>query len=182
MKKRHYSRFSLSLAGTLLAASLLTQTAHAAPPGHQYGRVVDAQPIYQTRSHRVPYQACHIETRAHRTGGTNRDTVTVVGGLLGAAVGHELGNSRRNKQVGAAAGGLLGAAIARDATRNRAPATTRYRDHEVCQTHYRTEHSRELVGYNVTYRYQGRLYETRTRQHPGGRIPVTVSVRPARRY
>ena len=33
-------------------------------------------------------------------------------------------------------------------------------------------------GYLVDYEYNGRVYSTRTRRHPGDRIRVTVSVSP----
>ena len=37
-----------------------------------------------------------------------------------------------------------------------------------------------IAGYDVTYRYQGRLYHTRTDYDPGRRIRVRVEVTPAR--
>lgn len=146
--------------------------------GHnEYARVVDARPIYQRVAVRVPAESCHYETVSYRSG-SDSYTGTVVGGLLGAAIGHELGHSKRNKDVAAVAGGLLGASIGRDVSNRRNPGRTEYRDQQVCQTSYQTQYTRELVGYDVTYKYQGRLYQTRTHDHPGKRIPVDVQVRP----
>lgn len=145
---------------------------------HEYARVVDARPIYQRVTHQVPQESCHYETVAYRDRRSDSYTGTVVGGLVGAAIGHELGNSRRNKDVGAVAGGLLGASIGHDVSRRKNPGTVRYHDQQICQTSYRTEHSQSLVGYDVTYKYQGRLYQTRTSHHPGDRIPVDVHIRP----
>jgi uncharacterized protein YcfJ len=36
----------------------------------------------------------------------------------------------------------------------------------------------QVVGYDVTYEYNGRTYSTRTDAHPGDRIQVAVSVAP----
>ncbi|MDH3694685.1 MAG: hypothetical protein OER96_08960, partial [Gammaproteobacteria bacterium] len=41
---------------------------------------------------------------------------------------------------------------------------------------YRSEE--RVVGYDVSYQFNGRTYQTRTSQHPGNQIPVNVSVIP----
>ena len=76
-------------------------------------------------------------------------------------------------------GGLIGASIGNDASKG--GRVVSYRDREVCNTHYRTEYEQRLVGYDVSYAYQGRIYQTRTNHHPGDRIAVAVDVRPTYR-
>lgn len=175
--------FSVVTVLVLVAAIALPASARYQPHPDRYGRVIDARPVYQSSSYQVPEQVCHYETVAYREPGNQRSyTGTIAGGLLGAALGHELGNSKRNKDVGAVAGGLLGASIGRDISNRHTTSTTRYRDEQVCQTRYRTEHSQHITGYNVTYQYEGRVYQTHTRHHPGDRIPVNVQVRPAYGY
>lgn len=155
---------------------------HYRQPAVDYARVVDARPIYQRVAIEVPQESCSYETVSYREPGRSDSyTGTIVGGLIGAAVGHELGHSRRNKDVGAVAGGLLGASIGRDVSRNRS-GTTRYREEQVCHTSYRKEYTEQLLGYDVTYKYHGQLYQTRTDSHPGRQIPVNVQVRPMRGY
>lgn len=46
-----------------------------------------------------------------------------------------------------------------------------------CETRTITTYEDRLSGYRVKYRYNGRIYSTNTRQHPGDRIAVDVSVR-----
>ena len=124
-----------------------------------FARVIEARPIYQRIETQVPQQACHYETVAYREPGRSSSyTGAVVGGLIGAAVGHEVSRNR--------SGG----------------GTTHYRDEQVCHTRYQTEYSQRVVGYDVTYQYHGQYYQTRTSQHPGDRIPVDVHVRPGRGY
>ncbi len=131
-----------------------------------YARVVSSRPIYRTVAVEVPVDSCHVETVAYseRRGGDSFKG-TVVGGLIGAAIGKEIGNSGG----ATAAGGLIGAAIGNDVASG-SRRVTRYEDREVCNTRYRTEYERQLVGYDVTYHYEDRVYHTETRQHPGTRI------------
>lgn len=173
----------------MLGVSLGLAITHAAVAGphHRHGGysqgdyagVVDVRPVYHRVAQQVPVQSCHYETVTYREPRNNSHTGTIVGGIVGAALGNELGHSKRNKQVGAVAGGLLGASIGRDLTRNDG-SSLRHRDEQVCHTRYRTEHAEHLIGYDVTYKYRGRLYNTRTNHHPGDRIPVDVHVQPAR--
>ena len=137
-----------------------------------YGRVVDARPIYRQVAIDVPRERCDVRTVAHeeRRGGDSF-AGTVVGGLVGAAIGHEIGHGRGGAT---AVGGLIGASIGNDASKTR---TVRYRDEEVCRTSYRTEYEQRIVGYDVSYSYQGRIYQTHTDRHPGDRIAVDVAVR-----
>lgn len=168
-----------TILGGLTLALVLSQAANAG--GYRdYAQVTRVDPLYERVSHRVPEQHCHIERHAYRErSGGDSHTGTIVGGILGAALGNELGHKKRNKQVGAVAGGLLGASIGRDLSRADRGADVRYRDREVCETRYQNRTERELVGYRVHYRYRGQTYQTRTDRHPGDKMPVTVDVRPA---
>jgi uncharacterized protein YcfJ len=139
-----------------------------------YGRVIEARPIYQQVAIEVPRENCRTETFAQTERRSDDDSFagTVIGGLVGAAIGHELGHGRG---AATAAGGLIGATIGHDASGKRVVS---YRDREVCRTHYRTEYENRIVGYDVSYSYQGRIYQTQTNNHPGDRIDVTVDVQP----
>ena len=132
----------------------------------EYARVVSSRPIYRTVAVEVPMNSCHVETVAYseRQGGDSFRG-TVVGGLIGAAIGHEVGHSGH----ATAAGGLIGAAIGNNVASG-SRQVTRYEDREVCNSRYRTEYERQLVGYDVTYDYYDQIYHTETRHHPGTRI------------
>lgn len=136
-----------------------------------YGRVVDARPIYRQVAIEVPRESCRVQTVARERRSGDSFGGTVVGGLVGAAIGHELGNGRGSAT---AVGGLIGASIGNDAGSNR---TVRYRDEEVCRTQYRTEYEQRIIGYDVSYSYNGRIYQTRTDRHPGDHVQVAVRSR-----
>jgi uncharacterized protein YcfJ len=132
-----------------------------------YGRVVDARPIYRQVAIEVPRDSCRVQTVARERRSGDSFGGTVLGGLVGAAIGHELGNGRGSAT---AVGGLIGASIGNDAGSNR---SVRYRDEEVCRTEYRTEYEQRIIGYDVSYSYNGRIYQTRTDRHPGDRVQVS---------
>jgi uncharacterized protein YcfJ len=136
-----------------------------------YGRVMAARPIYRQVAIEVPRESCRVRTVARESRNGDSFAGTVVGGLVGAAIGHEIGNGRG---AATAVGGLIGASIGNDAGSSR---TVRYRDEEICRTSYRTEYENRIVGYDVSYKYNGRIYQTRTDRHPGDRIPISVAVR-----
>jgi uncharacterized protein YcfJ len=136
-----------------------------------FGRVVAARPIYRQVAIDVPRESCRVQTVARESRSGDSFGGTVVGGLVGAAIGHELGNGRGSAT---AVGGLIGASIGNDAGSRR---TVRYRDEEVCRTDYRTEYEQRIIGYDVSYSYQGRIYQTRTDRHPGDRIAVAFERR-----
>jgi uncharacterized protein YcfJ len=81
-----------------------------------------------------------------------------------------------------AVGAILGSAIG-----NRSSQTPRDRDDvrydtvQRCETISETRQEERIDGYHVTYLYNGREYTTRTRNDPGSRIRVRVTVNPARR-
>lgn len=175
---------SLLLISTLASSLLLANSAladhkhhnkHHQKHGHhdhyvvehtEYARVVSSRPIYRTVVVEVPMDSCQVQTVAYseRRGGNSLEGA-VVGGVIGAAIGHEVGRSGH----ATAAGGLIGAAIGNEVGSG-SRQVTRYEDREVCNTRYRTEYERQLVGYDVAYHYDDRIYHTETSRHPGTRI------------
>jgi len=65
-------------------------------------------------------------------------------------------------------------------TRDLASENRRDRRHNRphCTTTVQTRTERRHDGYNVTYRYHGHRYQTRTRHHPGDRLAINVTVSP----
>lgn len=179
------TRISAAIAIIALTVAGLSANANAGRQhrDYDYAKVSSVEPIYQTVSHRVPIEQCRIETvRVRHDRGYQSSTGTIVGGIVGAAIGNRLGHKKRNKQVGAIAGAILGASIGSDISaknRHHTDSRSEYRDVERCSTYYETEQEQRLVGYDVAYRYHGRTHHTRTDRHPGKRIRVSVTVRPA---
>lgn len=150
---------------------------------HQdYAKVLDVEPIVVRSERRIPRRECwdeqvrYEEPRQHR----NSYTAPILGGIIGGALGNELGHNKSNQRVGAAVGAVLGASIGHDVTRDRAytGGHVSYRTETRCAVEHDVEYYERITGYNVTYRYQGRTYHTRTDSHPGKKIRVRVNVVP----
>ena len=174
MNKLLKNSFGIAAFSAILGISSVANADHNRH-SYDYARVIDARPIYRTVTHRVPVEKCYVETV--RVDHRHNDDATLVGGLIGAAIGHNLGHGKHHKGARTVAGAIIGASIANSATRHN--NHSEYRDVERCNTRYEIERHREVVGYDVTYRYRGETYRTRTDSHPGDRIRVSVSVRPA---
>jgi uncharacterized protein YcfJ len=144
-------------------------------------KVVRAEPIYRDVRVSAPRRVCEeipVVERTHYRGGADPGRV-LVGAVIGGVIGHQFGSGRGN-DAATVAGAILGA---NNAAAN-SSRSSRVVEREVIETRCevvsdgRTES--RLEGYDVTYRYQGRLYQTRTNYDPGKRIRVRVEVTPAR--
>lgn len=184
-----------SLISTLIITSLAAVTLTApAFADHQYSKhytnnqaktdfanVTEVEPLYKTITHRIPERSCWNETRYQPYSNSYRShTPTVLGTLIGGALGNEVGHNKTNKKVGTVVGAVLGASVARDWQHNAGSNNQRTRavTEEVCEVNERVEYEERIVGYNVSYRYQGQTYQTQMDHHPGKKLKVAVSVTP----
>ncbi len=153
--------------------------------GYDYAPVTGVTPIYTDVQVRTPRTQCWDEQVAYRQPGSPAGAL--IGGLIGAAVGNKAGrhghhhgwryHHRGNRGAATVAGAAVGALIGSEISRANAP--TQFVTEQRCQVVDEFTTQRELVGYDVRYRYNGREYLTRTDQHPGDRIRVRVDVTPA---
>ncbi len=141
-----------------------------------YGRVLSVEPVYRVYSYQGDRNSC---IRWQPDGDHGRSwTPTVLGGVIGAAVGYGLGEDHGDPEVATIAGSLLGASVGRDIGRHlhvnrqlqvRGPCTPEQRDYR----------QREPVEYVVTYRYNGQVYRERMDHDPGEWVKLNVEVSPA---
>ena len=118
-------------------------------------------------------------------GEAGRTVATVIGGIAGAVLGSKVGQGSGQyvgTAVGSMVGGMAGRSIYDSSQRNRQVTRGTV---TVCDPipvgssaggYY--SGNENLDGYDVTYEYAGRTYQTRTDYHPGDRIRVRVDVRP----
>ncbi len=170
---KHYTAIGLS---TLLLG--LSSTSSLANSHTDYARVTQVSPIYETITIREPHRQCHLEERSVGHHNQRSATPTIVGALIGGAIGNELGHNKSNKRVGAVAGAILGGSIANDLNRGHRHQRHHTKTHKVCNTSHTTRYEKQVTGYDVNYKYRGRIYSTITDTHPGNRIKVAVDVRP----
>jgi len=145
-----------------------------------YAKVVRAEPIYREVRVREARQVCEEVPVVERTtyrGGPDPGAV-LVGAVIGGVIGHQFGSGRGN-DAATAAGAFIGANHAAENTYRNRRVVEREVYETRCETVRPVRYEERIEGYDVTYRYQGHLYHTRTSHHPGKRIKVRVRVTPA---
>ena len=139
-------------------------------------KVISATPIYEIVEINRPVERCYNERVVYARRGYRSPTGTILGGIVGGVLGNQIGHGR-GRTAATVAGTLLGASVGRDLSHRN--GDRRYVTNERrCELVDQYDTEERLVGYRVKYRYQGRIFETRTSEHPGRRIPVRVDVDP----
>lgn len=150
---------------------------------YEYGDVIETRPIYQIVEISEPMEQCREEVVIDRYPSRNGSrTPVLVSTIIGGALGNAVGNGKSNKRIGAVVGAMLGHSIGRDIVtdRNRSRNAVRvYETVQRCETAYEKFEEERLVGYQVTYLYNGEEYSVRTDSDPGEQIRLRVSIQPA---
>ncbi|MDW8479141.1 MAG: glycine zipper 2TM domain-containing protein [Xanthomonadales bacterium] len=166
---------------SLMLASVLVPPAMAR--SYDWAPVVRVEPVVVRERVPVSEQVCRSEpvTVVERRRSDER-AAAILGAIIGGVIGNQFGRGD-GRDAATAAGALLGYHAVRDSQRRADRyygGGVRYVEHrDVCSYETTYELEERIVGYDVTYRYNGRLYTTRTSHHPGSRIRVVADVRPA---
>lgn len=170
------------------------------PGDTDYAQVLSAQPIYSEVRVRSPREECWQERVVYRdevrndyrddyrsSSAADRTIGTVIGGVIGGAIGHQFSQGS-GRQIATAIGAVVGADVGRNAVNNNRynDRGSRYETRERvayeprCRTVEDARYESRIEGYDVTYRYNGQVYQTRMAYDPGARLPVNVQVSPLR--
>jgi len=183
---------------TALVLSLATLTgistnAYAAKNKHydnvsvDYAKVIGVKPVTKRIKVSVPVEQCYNKQvwnetpRRHSHGHGHKNEV--IGALIGAAVGNQIGKNAKKgngREIGTVAGAVIGGVIGNSHSRHHShrKSSGYYTTVRHCDTHHEVSYEDQLVGYDVTYKYRGIVYNTRTKYHPGDSLKVKVSVTP----
>lgn len=204
------NRFIPLVAASLVSSALMSTAASAGSHGRDrysdryrgdtdYAQVLSAQPIYSEVRVRSPREECWQERVVYRDevrsdyrddyrgSAADRTIGTVIGGVIGGAIGHQFSEGS-GKQIATAIGAVVGADVGRNAVNNNRynDRRSRYetREHIAyeprCRTVQESRYESRIEGYDVTYRYNGQVYQTRMPYDPGARLAVNVQVSPLR--
>jgi len=186
------------MSGLLLAGATVAQAdpyghgrdrGRYAAPQYEYARVVDVDPIVRQVRISTPRRECYTETRyetvEHRPAARGSAGAMILGGVIGAALGNQIG-SGDGRRAATVAGAVIGTAVGHDVGDKRSAGYSNSgyveeRPYEVerCDTRVSQEYEERVDGYRVTYEYNGRTFTTQLPYDPGDRIRVRVDVAPA---
>ncbi len=175
----------MKLARLLLTLPLLAGCASNATAGHRADRdryyvdapVVHVEPMYRTVRVEQPRRECWDEEVYVERPGYRSHTGTILGGIVGGVLGHEIVGGRHHG-LATAAGTVLGASVGRDMSYRRRDDDGYYSSRERCQVRHEYTAEQRIDGYRVTYAYAGREHVTITDYEPGDVIRVRVAVQP----
>jgi uncharacterized protein YcfJ len=133
---------------------------------YAFAEVLSADPVFRfVRSE--PREECYDErVRGDATAGT------VLGAVVGGALGNQVGRGD-GRRAATIAGAVVGGAVGNNMAQNGGQVQTR------CRIVEGETERREIVGYDVQYRFQGQIFSSRLDYDPGSRLRVRVSVTPA---
>lgn len=170
------------LATLLSGVAMLAAQSAGAAVTYDEAQVTAVRPIYRVVESSIPQQECWEEevVRQDLRRQDRSYTPGILGMVIGGALGNAVGNNRSSRKVGTVVGAVLGGSIARDINRaNDTRNSTVYVDtEERCRTVYNTRQEEKLVGYDVSYRYNGVERTVRMPDDPGATVRVRVDVEP----
>ena len=155
------------IAMVVLGAGAVTSYKAITKP--EAAEVVAVKKVFETVV--TPHEKCEDVQVQHQAPVKDEHRIagTVVGGLAGGLLGSAVGggNGKTLATVaGAAAGGYAGNRVQKNMQEKDVTTTTQHR----CRTV--NEKSQKVVGYNVTYRLDGKDGVARTSFKPGPTLPV----------
>ncbi len=145
-----------------------------------YADVLRVDPIYETFYVREPREECReVPTRYTERRGGDPTGGTILGALIGGAIGNQVGKGD-GRRAATVAGAVIGGAIGHDVDKNNGSQGGRIVEgtSQDCRVVEVEREDRRVAGYDVEYRYRGEVYLSRLDYDPGERLRVRVSVEP----
>lgn len=133
---------------------------------YAFAEVLRADPVYRTVPGQLREECYEERVRNDTTAGT------VLGAVVGGALGNQVGRGD-GRRAATIAGAVAGGAIGNNLAQGGGQVQTR------CRLVDAEPERREVVGYDVQYRYQGEIFVSRLDYDPGSRLRVRVQVDPA---
>lgn len=166
---RMVSVLALAVSAGLLAAC----NPQAAADAVKYADVTAVKPVTETI--KTPREVCADVQVTHREEPKDKHEIagTAIGAIVGGAIGNQVGGGNGKKLAtvaGAVAGGYAGKRIQEAHQKPQVNTTTERR------CHTETDTKTKVVGYDVTYVYNGVTGHTRLKDKPGDKLPVQQGV------
>ncbi len=139
--------------------------------------VLRVDPVYERAAPRGVREVCdEMPAPRYVDGGNNNAAGGVIGAIIGGVLGNSIGHGD-GRRAATVAGAMMGGAIGSGVARGDDGYYEGYQRR--CRLVSDGGGERELVSYEVQYRYRGDIYVSRLGYDPGDRLRVRVSIEPA---
>ncbi|EQD60997.1 surface antigen domain protein, partial [mine drainage metagenome] len=150
-------------------------------PRYAWARVERITPIYARSGYPVRREVCrqqpgYVVSQERYQQGPGSTAGTLLGAVIGGALGNQVGHGD-GRAAATIAGAVIGGAVGNNATRGPGYYSQEQRyqpGYQSCQVQQGWRAREQVVGYDVTYRYRGDDFHTRTSYPPRDRIRVRV--------
>ena len=160
--------------GALISAPLMANPDSAT---YAWADVIEAEPVTRTVRRPVESEVCWQEEVYREVPEHRSKAPQIVGAILGGIIGNQFGGGSGQDAM-TLAGATLGHAIAKDSQRRKNPQKFYASLEDRCGINTEWKESRVVLGWDVTYEYQGVQYLTRMAEEPGEQIQVQVNIEP----
>jgi uncharacterized protein YcfJ len=130
-------------------------------------KVINATPIYKYVTVSQPQTYCEPAVTRKTYNQSHDKSAAIVGGIIGGVIGHAASDSK-HKGLGTIVGAVIGSSLVHNIENaNNKYSRTYKTTPKSCVIRHKTNSKvRVLDGYEVTYRLQGKLYQTFSQEKP----------------
>ena len=144
---------------------------------YAWASVVQTDPVIRIIRRPVNEEVCWQEEVYREIPERRSRAPQIFGAILGGIIGNQFG-SGSGRDAMTLAGAALGHAIVKDEQRRIYPKKYFAALEDRCGINTEWKETRQIIGWDVTYEYQGVSYLTRMQDEPGDRIRIRIDVQP----
>lgn len=154
---------------------------------YEYAKVIDVQPVTETVQIPEDRQVCREQPVQRRVVEYRSPGPAIFGAILGGVIGNQLSRGHghghghghgNNRAVATVAGAAIGSMIARNVQYSKYPPKYYTGSVQMCSTVTSWRSEEQVIAWDVSWEYRGRIYHSRMDEPPGDRIRVRISVVP----
>ena len=152
-------------------------------PRYGYAKVVDVQPVYHTVLVPEDHRVCGEQAVQRRVAEYRSPGPAIFGAILGGVIGNQLSRGhgdrhhhgrRHDRAAATVAGAVIGGAVAAEIQYSSYPARYYTENVQVCNTQTSWHEQAQIVAWDVSWKYRGRIYHGRMDEPPGDRIRIRL--------
>jgi uncharacterized protein YcfJ len=152
---------------------------------YEYAKVIDVQPVTETVQIPQDRQVCREQSVQRRVAEYRSPGPAIFGAILGGVIGNQFSRGHghghghgNNRAVATVAGAAIGSLVARDIQYSKYPPKYYTGNVQICSTETSWRSEEQVIAWDVSWEYRGRIYHSRMDEPPGDRIRVRISVVP----